>query len=84
MKKKDISSFMSKTLTKFIEHNGIPLDICDDLRCCIAMIQNMNKIDFITVTREFSIDKKDMDKVPESATLSGVHPKENIYKKPDA
>jgi hypothetical protein len=84
MKKKDISSFMSKTLTKFIEHNGIPLDICDDLRCCIAMIQNMNKIDFITVTREFSIDKKDMDKVPESATLSGVHPQENIYKKPDA
>ena len=75
---------MSKTLTKFIEHNGIPLDICDDLRCCIAMIQNMNKIDFITVTREFSIDKKDMDKVPESATLSGVHPQENIYKKPDA
>ncbi len=84
MKKKDISSFMSKTLTKFIEHNGIPLDICDDLRCCIAMIQNMNKIDFITVSREFSIDKKDMDKVPESATLSGVHPQENIYKKPDA
>ena len=84
MKKKDISSFMSETLTKFIEHNGIPLDICDDLRCCIAMIQNMNKIDFITVTREFSIDKKDMDKVPESATLSGVHPQENIYKKPDA
>ena len=84
MKKKDISSFMSKTHTKFIEHNGIPLDICDDLRCCIAMIQNMNKIDFITVTREFSIDKKDMDKVPESATLSGVHPQENIYKKPDA
>jgi len=84
MKKKDISSFMSKTLTKFIEHNGIPLDICDDLRCCIAMIQNMNKIDFITVTREFSIDKKDMHKVPESATLSGVHPQENIYKKPDA
>ena len=75
---------MSKTLTKFIEHNGIPLDICDDLRCCIAMIQNMNKIDFITVTREFSIDKKDMDRVPESATLSGVHPQENIYKKPDA
>ena len=84
MKKKDISSFMSQTLTKFIEHDGIPLDICDDLRCCIAMIQNMNKIDFITVTREFSIDKKDMDKVPESATLSGVHPQENIYKKPDA
>ncbi len=84
MKKKDISSFMSKTLTKFIEHNGIPLDICDDLRCCIAMIQNMNKIDFITVTREFSIDKKDMDNVPESATLSGVHPQETIYKKHDA
>ena len=84
MKKKDISSFMSKTLTKFIEHNGIPLDICDDLRCCIAMIQNMNKIDFITVTREFSIDRKDMDKIPESATLSAVHPQENIYKKPDA
>ena len=84
MKKKDISSFMSKILTKFIEHDGIPLDICDDLRCCIAMIQNMNKIDFITVRREISIDKTDMVKVPESATLSGVHPQENIYKKPDA
>ena len=30
------------------------------------------------------LDKKDMVKVPESATLSGVHPQENIYKKPDA
>jgi len=48
------------------------------------MIQNMNKIDFITVRREISIDKTDMVKVPESATLSGVHPQENIYKKPDA
>ena len=48
------------------------------------MIQDINRVEFITVRREFSIDKKDMVKVPESATLSGVHPQENIYKKPDA
>ena len=48
------------------------------------MIQDINRVEFITVRREFSIDKKDMDKIPESATLSAVHPKENIFKKPDA
>tara|TARA_R100001082_G_C4310692_1_gene136612 strand:- start:193 stop:447 length:255 start_codon:yes stop_codon:yes gene_type:complete len=84
MKKKDIMSFILETAKKFNDADGIPLDICDDFRCCIAMIQNINRVEFITVRREFSIDKKDMDKVPESATLSGVHPQENIYKKPDA
>ena len=84
MKKKDIMSFILETAKKFNDADGIPQDICDDFRCCIAMVQNINRVEFITVRREFSIDKKDMDKVPESATLSGVHPQENIYKKPDA
>ena len=84
MKKKDIVAKALDTVNKLVQAEGIPYDICDDFRVCIAMIQNINTIEFITVTREFSIDKKDMDKVPESATLSGVHPKENIYKKPDA
>jgi hypothetical protein len=84
MKKKDITSFILETAKKFNDAKGIPLDICDDFRTCIAMVQNMNKIEFITVQREYSIDKKDLDKIPESATLSAVHPQENIYKKPDA
>jgi hypothetical protein len=84
MKKKDIVAKALDTVNKLVQAEGIPYDICDDFRVCIAMIQNINTIEFITVTREFSIDKKDMDKVPESATLSGVSPKENIYKKPDA
>ena len=82
MKKKDITSFILETAKKFNDADGIPLDICDDFRMCIAMVQNINKIEFITAHREFSIDKKELDKVPESATLSGVHPNENIYKKP--
>ena len=84
MKKKDIVAKALATVNKLVQADGIPHDICDDFRVCIAMIQNINRIEFITVTREFSIDKKDMDKVPESATLSGVHPQENIYRKPDA
>ena len=84
MKKKDIIAKALDTVNKLVKADGIPHDICDDFRVCIAMIQNINTIEFITVTREFSIDKKDMDKVPESATLSGVSPKENIYKKTDA
>jgi len=84
MKKKDIVAKAIAKVNKLVQADGIPHDICDDFRVCIAMIQNINRIEFITVTREFSIDKKDMDKVPESATLSGVNPKENIYKKPDA
>ena len=84
MKKKDIVAKALDTVNKLVQAEGIPYDICDDFRVCISMIQNINTIEFITVTREFSIDKKDMDKVPESATLSGVSPKENIYKKPDA
>ena len=84
MKKKDIIAKALDTVNKLVQAEGIPHDICDDFRVCIAMIQDINRIEFITVKREFSIDKKDMDKVPESATLSGVHPKENIYRKPDA
>ena len=84
MKKKDIIAKALDTVNKLVKADGIPHDICDDFRVCIAMIQDINRFEFITVRREFSIDKKDMDKVPESATLSGVHLKENIYKKPDA
>jgi uncharacterized protein YabE (DUF348 family) len=84
MKKKDIVAKALQTVNKLVEAEGIPLNICDDFRVLIAMVQRINQIEFITVNREFSIDKKNMDKVPESATLSGVHPKENIYKKPDA
>ena len=84
MKKKDIVAKALDTVNKLVQAEGIPHDICDDFRVCIAMIQDINRFEFITVRREFSIDKKDMDKVPESATLSGVSPKENIYKKPDA
>jgi len=84
MKKKDIVAKALDTVNKLVQAEGIPHDICDDFRVCIAMIQDINRIEFITVKREFSIDKKDMDKVPESATLSGVHPQENIYRKPDA
>jgi len=84
MKKKDIVAKALDTVNKLVQAEGIPHDICDDFRVCIAMIQDINRIEFITIKREFSIDKKDMDKVPESATLSGVHPQENIYRKPDA
>ena len=84
MKKKDIVAKALDTVNKLVQAEGIPHDICDDFRVCIAMVQDINRIEFITVKREFSIDKKDMDKVPESATLSGVHPQENIYRKPDA
>ena len=84
MQKKDIVAKALDTVNKLVQAEGIPHDICDDFRVCIAMIQDINRIEFITVKREFSIDKKDMDKVPESATLSGVHPQENIYRKPDA
>ena len=84
MKKKDIVAKALATVNKLVQADGIPHDICDDFRVCIAMIQDINRVEFITVRREFSIDKKDMDKIPESATLSAVHPKENIFKKPDA
>lgn len=84
MKKKDIIAKALQTVNKIVTADGIPLNICDDFRVLIAMVQDINRIEFITVRREFSIDKKDMDKVPESATLSGVHPQENIYRKPDA
>tara|TARA_E500000318_G_C3458277_1_gene171578 strand:+ start:250 stop:501 length:252 start_codon:yes stop_codon:yes gene_type:complete len=83
MKKKDIVAKALDTVNKLVQADGIPYDICDDFRVCIAMIQDINRIEFVTIKREFSMDRK-VDKVPESATLSGVHPKENIYRKPDA
>ena len=39
------------------------------------MVQRINQIEFITVNREFNIDK-----VPENATVTGVSTKENIYR----
>ena len=63
MKKKDIVAKALDTVNKLVQAEGIPHDICDDFRVCIAMIQDINRIEFITVKREFSIDKKDMDKV---------------------
>ena len=83
MKKKDIIAKALQTVNKIVTADGIPLNICDDFRVLIAMVQDINRIEFITVRKEFSMDKK-IDKVPESATLSGVHPQENIYRKPDA
>tara|TARA_R100000988_G_C3886299_1_gene110657 strand:- start:73 stop:324 length:252 start_codon:yes stop_codon:yes gene_type:complete len=83
MKKKDIIAKALQTVNKIVTADGIPLNICDDFRVLIAMVQDINRIEFITVRKEFNIDRK-IDKVPESATLSGVHPKENIYRKPDA
>tara|TARA_R100001015_G_C4443403_1_gene36161 strand:- start:228 stop:479 length:252 start_codon:yes stop_codon:yes gene_type:complete len=83
MKKKDIIAKALQTINKIVTADGIPLNICDDFRVLIAMVQDINRIEFITVRKEFNIDRK-IDKVPESATLSGVHPKENIYRKPDA
>ena len=83
MKKKDIIAKALQTINKIVTADGIPLNICDDFRVLIAMVQDINRIEFITVRKEFNIDRK-IDKVPESATLSGVHPQENIYRKPDA
>tara|TARA_R100000541_G_scaffold58252_1_gene69251 strand:+ start:1542 stop:1781 length:240 start_codon:yes stop_codon:yes gene_type:complete len=75
MKKKDIVAKALQTVNKLVEAEGIPLNICDDFRVLIAMVQRINQIEFITVNREFNIDK-----VPENATVTGVSTKENIYR----
>ena len=75
MKKKDIVAKALQTVNKLVEADGIPLNICDDFRVLITMVQRINQIEFITVNREFNIDK-----VPESATVSAVSTSENIYR----
>ena len=67
MKKKDIVAKALQTVNKLVEADGIPLNICDDFRVLITMVQRINQIEFITVNREFNIDK-----VPESATVNAV------------
>ena len=75
MKKKDIVAKALQTVNKLVEADGIPLNICDDFRVLITMVQRINQIEFITVNREFNIDK-----VPESATVNAVSTSENIYR----
>ena len=75
MKKKDIVAKALQTVNKLVEAEGIPPNICDDFRVLITMVQRINQIEFITVNREFNIDK-----VPESATVTGVSTSENIYR----
>ena len=75
MKKKDIVAKALQTVNKLVEAEGIPLNICDDFRVLITMVQRINQIEFVTVNREFNIDK-----VPESATVTAVSTKENIYR----
>ena len=40
---------------KLTDADGIPLDICDDFRKCITMIQEINSIEFISVKKEFTL-----------------------------
>ena len=75
MKKKDIVAKALQTVNKLVEADGIPLNICDDFRVLITMVQRINQIEFITVNRQFNIDK-----VPESATVNAVSTSENIYR----
>jgi len=75
MKKKDIVAKALQTVNKLVEAEGIPLNICDDFRVLITMVQRINQIEFVTVNREFNIDK-----VPESATVNAVSTSENIYR----
>ena len=55
MKKKDIISKVLETAQKLTDADGIPLDICDDFRKCITMIQEINSIEFISVKKEFTL-----------------------------
>tara|TARA_R100001163_G_C4892381_1_gene84762 strand:+ start:212 stop:463 length:252 start_codon:yes stop_codon:yes gene_type:complete len=55
MKKKDITSFILETAKKLNDADGIPLDICDDFRKCIAMVQDINAIGFIKVSKELEL-----------------------------
>ena len=55
MKKKDIISKVLETAKRLTEADGIPLDICDDFRKCIAMVQEINSIEFVSVKRAFKL-----------------------------
>ena len=55
MKKEDIISKVLETAKKLTDADGIPLDICDDFRKCITMIQEINSIEFISVKKEFTL-----------------------------
>ena len=59
MKKKDIISKVLETAKRLTEADGIPLDICDDFRKCIAMVQEINSIEFVSVKREFKLIPED-------------------------
>ena len=59
MKKKDIISKVLETAKRLTEADCIPLDICDDFRKCIAMVQEINSIEFISVKREFKLIPED-------------------------
>jgi len=59
MKKKDIISKVLETAKRLTEADGIPLDICDDFRKCIAMVQEINSIEFITIKKEFKLIPED-------------------------
>ena len=56
MKKKDIISKVLDTANKLTKADGIPLDICDDLRKCIEMVQEINSIELVSVRKEFEIN----------------------------
>ena len=59
MKKKDIISKVLETANKLTKADGIPLDICDDFRQCITMVQEINSIEFISNKREFKLIPED-------------------------
>ena len=59
MKEKDIISKVLETAKRLTEADGIPLDICDDFRRCIAMVQEINSIEFVSVKREFKLIPED-------------------------
>ena len=59
MKKKDIISKVPDTAKKLTDADGIPLDICDDFRKCIAMVQEINSIEFISIKKEFKLIPED-------------------------
>ena len=62
MKKKDIIAKVLETAKKLTEPDGIPLDICDDFRRCITMVQEINCIEFVSIKKEFKLVPDDFDK----------------------
>ena len=59
MRKKNIISKVLATAKRLTDADGIPLDICDDFRKCIAMVQEINSIEFITIKKEFKLIPED-------------------------